>query len=71
MKLQLGADITRGLGSGSNPDKGRAAAMDDSDRIKTLLRGADMVFITAGEGGGTGTGAAPVVARDRPRARAR
>jgi cell division protein FtsZ len=63
VKLQLGAGITRGLGSGSNPDKGRAAAMDDSDRIKTLLRGADMVFITAGEGGGTGTGAAPVVAR--------
>jgi cell division protein FtsZ len=63
VKLQLGADITRGLGSGSNPDKGRAAAMEDSDRIKTILRGADMVFITAGEGGGTGTGAAPVVAR--------
>jgi cell division protein FtsZ len=63
VKLQLGADITRGLGSGSNPDKGRAAAMDDSDRIKSLLRGSDMVFITAGEGGGTGTGAAPVVAR--------
>jgi cell division protein FtsZ len=63
VKLQLGAGITRGLGSGSSPDKGRAAAMDDSDRIKTLLRGADMVFITAGEGGGTGTGGAPVVAR--------
>jgi cell division protein FtsZ len=63
VKLQLGAGITRGLGSGSNPDQGRAAAMEDSDRIKTLLRGSDMVFITAGEGGGTGTGAAPVVAR--------
>ena len=63
VKLQLGADITRGLGSGSNPDRGRAAAMEDSDRIKSLLRGSDMVFITAGEGGGTGTGAAPVVAR--------
>jgi cell division protein FtsZ len=63
VKLQLGSDITRGLGSGSNPDIGRSAAMEDSDRIKTLLRGADMVFITAGEGGGTGTGAAPVVAR--------
>jgi cell division protein FtsZ len=63
VKLQLGADITRGLGSGSNPDKGRSAAMDDSDRIKTMLRGSDMVFITAGEGGGTGTGGAPVVAR--------
>jgi cell division protein FtsZ len=61
--LQLGADITRGLGSGSDPDRGRAAAMDDSDRIKSLLKGSDMVFITAGEGGGTGTGAAPVVAR--------
>ena len=63
VKLQLGAQITRGLGSGSNPDQGRSAAMEDSDRIKTLLRGSDMVFITAGEGGGTGTGAAPVVAR--------
>jgi cell division protein FtsZ len=63
VKLQLGADITRGLGSGSNPDRGRSAAMEDSDRIKTLLRGSDMVFITAGEGGGTGTGGAPVVAR--------
>jgi cell division protein FtsZ len=63
VKLQLGAQITRGLGSGSNPDQGRMAAMEDSDRIKTLLRGSDMVFITAGEGGGTGTGAAPVVAR--------
>jgi cell division protein FtsZ len=63
VKLQLGADITRGLGSGSNPDKGRSAAMEDSDRIKTMLRGSDMVFITAGEGGGTGTGGAPVVAR--------
>ena len=63
VKLQLGADITRGLGSGSNPDRGRAAAMEDSDRIKTMLRGSDMVFITAGEGGGTGTGGAPVVAR--------
>jgi cell division protein FtsZ len=63
VKLQLGPNITRGLGSGSNPDQGRSAAMEDSDRIKTLLRGSDMVFITAGEGGGTGTGAAPVVAR--------
>ncbi len=61
--LQLGADVTRGLGSGSDPDRGRSAAMDDSDRIKSLLKGSDMVFITAGEGGGTGTGAAPVVAR--------
>ena len=61
--LQLGADVTRGLGSGSDPDRGRSAAMEDSDRIKSLLKGSDMVFITAGEGGGTGTGAAPVVAR--------
>src|SRR6478736_2871766 len=61
--LQIGADITRGLGSGSDPDRGRAAAMEDYDRMKSLLKGSDMVFITAGEGGGTGTGAAPVVAR--------
>jgi cell division protein FtsZ len=61
--LQIGADITRGLGSGSNPDLGHSAAMEDYDRVKSLLKGSDMVFITAGEGGGTGTGAAPVVAR--------
>jgi cell division protein FtsZ len=61
--LQIGADITRGLGSGSDPERGRSAAMEDYDRIKGMLKGADMVFITAGEGGGTGTGAAPVVAR--------
>jgi cell division protein FtsZ len=61
--LQIGGDITRGLGSGSNPDLGHNAAMEDYDRIKSLLKGSDMVFITAGEGGGTGSGAAPVVAR--------
>jgi cell division protein FtsZ len=61
--LQVGADITRGLGSGSDPDLGRQAAMEDYDRIKSLLKGSDMIFITAGEGGGTGTGAAPVLAR--------
>src|SRR4051794_36824603 len=61
--MQIGSDMTRGLGSGSDPDLGRAAAMEDYDRVKSLLKGADMVFITAGEGGGTGTGAAPVVAR--------
>jgi cell division protein FtsZ len=61
--LQIGEDITRGLGSGSNPDRGRSAAMEDYDRIKALLKGSDMIFITAGEGGGTGTGAAPIVAR--------
>jgi cell division protein FtsZ len=62
-KVQIGGDITRGLGSGSDPDRGRQAAMEDYDRVKALLRGADMVFITAGAGGGTGTGGAPVVAR--------
>src|SRR5215212_7406446 len=62
-KLQIGADLTRGLGSGSDPERGRSAAMEDSDRIKAQLKGSDMVFITAGEGGGTGTGGAPVVAR--------
>jgi cell division protein FtsZ len=61
--MQIGSEITRGLGSGSDPDLGRAAAMEDYDRVKALLKGADMVFITCGEGGGTGTGAAPVVAR--------
>ena len=61
--LQLGADITKGLGAGANPDIGRQAAMDDRDRIGDVLEGADMVFITAGMGGGTGTGAAPVVAQ--------
>jgi cell division protein FtsZ len=61
--LHIGDGITRGLGSGSNPDLGRAAAREEHDRIKALLRGTDMVFIAAGAGGGTGTGAAPVVAR--------
>jgi cell division protein FtsZ len=61
--LHIGPNITRGLGAGSNPDLGRQAAMDEYDRIKSLLKGSDMVFITAGAGGGTGTGAAPVVAR--------
>jgi cell division protein FtsZ len=61
--IHIGPDITRGLGAGSDPDLGRQAAMDDYDKIKAALRGSDMVFITAGSGGGTGTGAAPVVAR--------
>jgi cell division protein FtsZ len=61
--LQLGSTITRGLGAGANPDVGRAAALEDRDRIAEVLSGADMVFITAGMGGGTGTGAAPVVAQ--------
>jgi len=62
-RLHIGSDITRGLGSGSDPDLGRAAAMEDYDELKALLKGSDMVFITAGAGGGTGTGAAPIVAR--------
>ncbi|MGD8910135.1 MAG: cell division protein FtsZ [Chromatiales bacterium] len=61
--LQLGSDITKGLGAGANPDIGRQAAMEDRDRIEEVLSGADMVFITAGMGGGTGTGAAPIVAQ--------
>jgi cell division protein FtsZ len=61
--LHIGADITRGLGSGSDAEIGRGAAMEDYDRMKALLKGSDMVFIAAGAGGGTGTGAAPVVAR--------
>jgi|TARA_B110000503_G_scaffold83850_1_gene127831 cell division protein FtsZ len=60
--LQLGSGLTKGLGAGANPDVGRQAAMEDRERISDALRGADMVFITAGMGGGTGTGAAPVVA---------
>ena len=61
--LHIGAQLTRGLGSGSDPQIGRQAAMDDYDRIKALLKGSDMIFITAGAGGGTGSGAAPIVAR--------
>ena len=61
--LQMGANITKGLGAGANPDVGRQAAQEDSERIREALQGADMVFITAGMGGGTGTGAAPVVAQ--------
>jgi cell division protein FtsZ len=60
--LQLGSNITKGLGAGTNPDVGRQAAMEDRERILEALQGSDMVFITAGLGGGTGTGAAPVVA---------
>jgi cell division protein FtsZ len=61
--LHIGAELTRGLGSGSDAIIGRQAAMEDYDRVKALLKGSDMIFITAGAGGGTGTGAAPVVAR--------
>jgi cell division protein FtsZ len=60
--LQIGSSITKGLGAGSNPEIGRQAALEDRDRIAEVLAGADMVFITAGMGGGTGTGAAPVIA---------
>ena len=62
-KIHIGRDLTQGLGSGANPDIGRRAAEEAYDQIKTVLRGSDMVFVTAGEGGGTGSGAAPVVAR--------
>ena len=62
VKLDVGRDSTRGLGAGADPDVGRKAAEDAKDEIEELLRGADMVFVTAGEGGGTGTGGAPVVA---------
>jgi len=61
--LQLGSNITKGLGAGADPDIGRQAALEDRDRIMDVLDGADMVFITAGMGGGTGTGAAPIVAQ--------
>ncbi|HEY2389072.1 MAG TPA: cell division protein FtsZ [Candidatus Binatia bacterium] len=63
IKLQIGQEVTKGLGAGGNPEMGRKAAAEDLERIKESLTGADMVFITAGMGGGTGTGAAPVFAR--------
>jgi cell division protein FtsZ len=62
VKLDIGRDLTRGLGAGSDPDVGRAAAEAHREEIEELINGSDMVFITAGEGGGTGTGAAPVIA---------
>ncbi|TAM80647.1 MAG: cell division protein FtsZ [Acidobacteria bacterium] len=62
LKIQLGAKLTKGLGAGANPDVGRAAALEDTDKIVEALDGADMVFVTAGLGGGTGTGGAPIVA---------
>ena len=62
IKIQLGADITKGLGAGSDPEVGRRAAIESRDRLKDVLDGADMVFVTAGLGGGTGTGGAPIVA---------
>lgn len=63
LQLQLGSNVTKGLGAGANPEVGRQAALEDRERIMDALNGADMVFITAGMGGGTGTGAAPVVAQ--------
>jgi len=62
-KIQIGVQLTRGLGAGSNPEVGRLAAEESEDQIRAMLEGADMVFITAGMGGGTGTGAAPTIAR--------
>lgn len=62
LQLQIGAEVTRGLGAGSNPKVGREAAEEDRDRIREMLEGTDLLFITAGMGGGTGTGAAPVIA---------
>src|SRR6059058_3379032 len=63
VKLDVGREITRGLGAGADPEVGRRAAEDHAEEIEEALAGADMVFVTAGEGGGTGTGGAPVVAR--------
>ena len=63
VKMPIGSDVTRGLGAGADPNVGQAAAEESRDELKEALKGADMVFVTAGEGGGTGTGAAPTVAR--------
>ncbi len=62
-KIQLGSKITKGLGAGANPERGREAALESVDEISEAIRGADMIFVTAGMGGGTGTGAAPVIAQ--------
>ncbi len=62
-KIQLGGNVTKGLGAGANPEVGKKAALEDYEKISEILKGADMVFITAGMGGGTGTGAAPVIAK--------
>src|SRR5436853_7341201 len=62
VKIQLGVKLTNGLGAGANPEVGRKAALKDADKIIEALEGADMVFVTAGLGGGTGTGAAPIIA---------
>ena len=63
VKLDIGRKSTRGLGAGASPERGREAVLDHVDEIEEALRGADMVFVTAGEGGGTGTGGAPIVAK--------
>src|SRR5712691_10886323 len=62
VKIQIGAQATRGLGAGADPAVGLAAAQESRDELKDALKGADMVFVTAGEGGGTGTGGSPIVA---------
>src|SRR3989440_10527310 len=62
VKIHIGSSVTRGLGAGADPEVGRAAAHESRDELKDALKGADMIFVTAGEGGGTGTGAAPTVA---------
>lgn len=62
-KIQLGGNVTKGLGAGANPEVGRKAAIEDYERLSEVLDGSDMVFVTAGMGGGTGTGAAPVIAK--------
>src|SRR5437867_9822023 len=62
VKLQIGAKLTKGLGAGANPEIGRQAALEDTDKVIEALEGSDMVFVTTGLGGGTGTGAAPIVA---------
>ena len=74
VKIQIGTQLTKGLGAGANPNVGREAAQEDKDKLAEALKGADMIFVAAGMGGGTGTGAAPVIAevarvqQDRPSA---
>src|SRR2546423_15724168 len=63
VKMPIGGDVTRGLGAGADPAIGKAAAEESRDELKEALKGDDMIFVTAGEGGGTGTGAAPTLAR--------
>ena len=69
VKIHIGSEATRGLGAGADPAVGHAAAKESRDELKEALKGADMIFVTAGEGGGTGTGGAPDRGRARPRAR--